>query len=451
MATQLSRTFSAQGNQRKFTISFWVKRTKLSYQCALWGSGGSGTYASSMFFSSDDTLRMWNYFAGSYAGRKYSSAKYRDTNGWYHIVARVDTASSTASERMRMYVNGEEVTALSQSDNPSQNVTFEIGHTGTHYIGGYGTGAEAELLMSHYHYCDGQSYAPTEFGETDSTTGEWKIKTDTSVSYGTSGSFILEDGNSVTDQSGLGNNWTVANGTLTKTEDNPSNVFATMNPLAKFRSGATLTQGNNTVATTNSKAGVVSTLGIPSDKGKFYVELKMSTLPVDARFHFGLSPFECVDADDPINANNLGIMISGYNAAIYAGGGNINAFYGGVGRFNSFTGILGMAVDLTSSTKTIAFSKDGAWITGDNTTSTDFSNALKVDITSYLSISSHWNVGAGSGNSTGTTGVYNMNFGNGYFGTTAVASAGTNASGNGIFEYDVPTGYTALSTKGLNL
>jgi hypothetical protein len=43
------------------------------------------------------------------------------------------------------------------------------------------------------------------------------------------------------------------------------------------------------------------------------------------------------------------------------------------------------------------------------------------------------------------------NFGNGYFGTTAVASAGTNASGIGIFEYDVPTGYTALSTKGLNL
>jgi len=47
--------------------------------------------------------------------------------------------------------------------------------------------------------------------------------------------------------------------------------------------------------------------------------------------------------------------------------------------------------------------------------------------------------------------VQNFNFGNGYFGTTAVSSAGTNASNNGIFEYDVPTGYTALSTKGLNL
>jgi hypothetical protein len=43
-----------------------------------------------------------------------------------------------------------------------------------------------------------------------------------------------------------------------------------------------------------------------------------------------------------------------------------------------------------------------------------------------------------------------FNFGNGFFGTTAVASAGTNASGFGTFEYDVPTGYTALCTKGLN-
>ena len=54
---------------------------------------------------------------------------------------------------------------------------------------------------------------------------------------------------------------------------------------------------------------------------------------------------------------------------------------------------------------------------------------------------------------TNNTGIpqASYNFGNGYFGTTAVSSAGTNASGIGIFEYDTPTGYTALSTKGLNL
>ena len=45
---------------------------------------------------------------------------------------------------------------------------------------------------------------------------------------------------------------------------------------------------------------------------------------------------------------------------------------------------------------------------------------------------------------------YFYNFGQGYFGTTAVASAGTAPSEGGIFEYDCPSGYQALCTKGIN-
>jgi hypothetical protein len=43
-----------------------------------------------------------------------------------------------------------------------------------------------------------------------------------------------------------------------------------------------------------------------------------------------------------------------------------------------------------------------------------------------------------------------LNFGNGYFGTTAVSSATTDESGLGIFEYTVPSGYYALCTKNIN-
>jgi hypothetical protein len=84
--------------------------------------------------------------------------------------------------------------------------------------------------MSHIHFIDGTAYDATAFGEYDAN-GVWKIKTSPSVTYGTNGFFILKDGNSVTDQSPNSNNFTVAGGTLTNTEDNPSNVFATMNPL----------------------------------------------------------------------------------------------------------------------------------------------------------------------------------------------------------------------------
>ena len=53
-------------------------------------------------------------------------------------------------------------------------------------------------------------------------------------------------------------------------------------------------------------------------------------------------------------------------------------------------------------------------------------------------------------NASGSVLIKSYNFGNGYFGTSAISSEGTNASGIGKFEYDVPTGFTALSTKGLN-
>ena len=52
--------------------------------------------------------------------------------------------------------------------------------------------------------------------------------------------------------------------------------------------------------------------------------------------------------------------------------------------------------------------------------------------------------------SRGSSAGCDANFGNGFFGTTQISSEGTNASGIGKFEYDVPAGYTALSTKGLN-
>ena len=88
--------------------------------------------------------------------------------------------------------------------------------------------------MSHFYFIDGTAYSASTFGETDSDTGEWKIKTDVSVTYGNNGFFILKDSNSITDQSGNGHDWTVGAGTLTATEDNPSNVFNTINPLETY-------------------------------------------------------------------------------------------------------------------------------------------------------------------------------------------------------------------------
>ena len=128
MATQLSRSFGEQGNQRTFTISVWVKRSKTGAVQTIMGSGGSGAYASHMYFMASDEIEVWNYFNSSYAGRYRTSAKYRDVNAWYHIVIAVDTTQATDTDRFKLYVNGEIITDYSLRSNASQNQTWEIGH-----------------------------------------------------------------------------------------------------------------------------------------------------------------------------------------------------------------------------------------------------------------------------------------------------------------------------------
>ena len=76
--------------------------------------------------------------------------------------------------------------------------------------------------------------APTVFGSTDAVTGEWKINASPTFTPGTNGFTILKDGNTITDQSSNSNNFTLGGGTLTNTEDCPSNVFATYNPLDNY-------------------------------------------------------------------------------------------------------------------------------------------------------------------------------------------------------------------------
>jgi hypothetical protein len=437
MSTQLSRTFGSQGNQRTFTISVWVKRTRLGTQTqSIFGSGGSGAYATHMYFRSDDKLDFWNYFNSAYAGRKITSRVFRDTSSWYHIVFRVDTTSATGSERMRIYVNGEEETDFDTNDLPGQNQTMEVGHTGAHYIGGYGTGANFEGMMSHFHYCDGQSYAPTEFGETDSTTGEWKIKTEPSVSYGTSGHFLFKNDASVNDQSGLGNNWSVS-GTLTKSEDNPSNVFATWNPLWAQSNGnvgdVVFSQGNLTTTTSVNYRTSPASLGMLS--GKYYWEIKREE-DTGQDLHVGIMSENATPANTATwigNAAN-GWVMAGDGGEIYTGGTNDGVISNG--SFPNAGDIAMIAYDADNGN--LYFGANGTWAGSADPSAGTGAQYTGLDTSLFYFPC----VSTGSDCS--------ANFGNGYFGTTAVSSAGTNASGIGIFEYNVPTGFTALSTKGIN-
>ena len=445
--TYLQRTPSSATNRKTFTWSGWVKRSSLG-QNYFFSQGSANSDNFAILFNGSDQFYFWDYH-GSWDFEFKTNAKYRDLNSWYHIVVAIDTTQATQSNRVKAYINGEQITSWSTASYPSQNDDTRVNNTTAVRVGRYTDAAYYDGLMSHVHFIDGTAYQASDFGEYDAN-GVWKIKTSPSVTYGTNGFFILKDGNSGTDQSPNTNNFTVGGGTLTKTEDNPSNVFATMNPLDNYWQGSTFSNGNNTIVTgSNSATFNTSTLLMTS--GKYYVEVKPTV--GSATLNIGVTGEQAVSASQTLASRGSGYAYLD-SSGVFNNGSSVG------GTFNSYSNgdIIGIAINLDDEQgglNKLYFSKNGVWQNGADP-STPSSTTGVVGITKPSNLT-------GGGSKMGAyafainetwddnTRTVQWNFGNGYFGTSAISSAGTNASGNGIFEYDVPTGYTALSTKGLNL
>lgn len=436
--TTLTRNATSIGDTQKGTYSCWIKRGDLSREQMIftwWGD--SGNYQFHIEFESDDKLEIKSWDYNTTDLRLVTNRQFRDTNAWYHIVAKIDTTQSTASDRVRLYINGVEETSFATSNYPSQNHTMQMNGANTTdpRIGSHDASNRFfNGSMSHLHWIDGTAYDASSFGSVDSVTGEWKINTSPSVTYGTNGFFILKDGNSVTDQSGNGNNFTVAGGTLTKTEDCPSNVFATWNSILPLNSTMTLANGNTTGTTASNYASgasnsFFSTLGMSS--GKYYAEFKYVSSSTNDGSFIGVG-YDLSKQQQGLSSSASNFCQNIPEGYGYAPQGEVFNNGGTAGYSTYTTGdIIGVAIDCDNNT--LNFYKNGA------------SAGNQINITS----DKEYFFALSDGTSANTF-TYSANFGNGYFGTTAVSSAGTNASGLGIFEYDVPSGYTALCTKGLN-
>jgi hypothetical protein len=440
-STYLTKTPSSAGNRKTWTYSAWIKLGSTATM-QLFSAGADSSNYNSLRITQTG-LRATNYNSSNTWNIR-TNALLRDTNAWYHIVLRVDTTQSTASDRARLYINGELQTSLLESSYPAQNQDEYVNNTNLHAIGTTVpvNSNNFDGSMSHIHLCDGYSYDASAFGSTDSTTGEWKINTSPSVSYGTNGFFILKDGNSVTDQSGQGNNWTVSGGTLTKTEDCPSNVFCTWNRLNKG-SYIDMNYGNTNIYgnTSSNNGNTWGTISFPPS-GKYYWETKVIA------YNSGSSGYPQIGiirdnsiAQGDMNTGSGGYVSSSKDCYYPAGGTTVYSKNGNVTvSATSLNDVIMCAMDSTAGNMKFWMGVNGTWWnSGDPANGT---NAIWTETGDYQSVPFIAGFNASRGDS---------NFGNGYFGTTAVASAGTNASNNGIFEYNVPTGFTALSTKGMNL
>jgi len=437
--TSIRKTFSGNGNRNTWTLSFWVKRGALGSQERLFSCDDTSSNNDDFFvFDNEDNLVLGFYSSGYYA-LKETNRVFRDPSAWYHIVITWDTTNSTAGDRLRLYVNGVRETSFLASTNPSSSANSFVNTTEAWEIGkrSYNDTQFFSGSMSHVHFIDGTAYDATAFGETDATTGEWKIKTSPSVTYGTNGFWILKDGNTITDSSPNSNDWSSVSGTLTKTEDCPSNVFANWNVLDNIYFAGNFSNGNTTLQSSSSNyAHCTTTLGMSS--GKFYSEHKWTS---GSNMRLGLVGKIATSNTDGLNGGTDEIYYDGNNGKFDTNGTSTTSW----GSTYAVNDIIGIAYD--GDNNKIYFSKNGVWQNSANPS--NGTNGMAIPASSTTNQGFYFF--SWSDNSSSSSSTIQANFGNGYFGTTAVASAGTNASGNGIFEYDVPTGYTALSTKGLNL
>ena len=429
----LNRTsIATPSSRRTFTMSAWVKKSDNSNsQGVIWIGSATNNWVQFKFESGTD-LRMECRNSGSNVIDLTTNRKFRDVNAWYHILAQVDTTQATQSNRVKLWVNGVQETSFATATYPSQNLDLDttteqkVGlQHGTQYFNGY---------ISHAAYVDGSVVAPTTFGETDSTSGIWKFKSPTGVTWGTNG-FHLKFENSGalgTDSSGNSNNFTV-NGNLKQALDTPSNVYATLNALQRI-DDYNFSNGNNTFTNTSTGAHrcVHSTLSASS--GKWYAEVKVvevgGTYP-----QIGVINPDVITFTDYLGGSNKGY---GY---LSDGRKQINTSATSYGNTYTTGDIIGIAMDLDN--HKLYFSKNGTFQnSGVPTSGSTGTGAIDIATGVFYSF-------GGSSYKNGNNPVYSWNFGNGFFGTTAISSAGSNGNGS-LFEYDVPTGYYALNSKNLN-
>lgn len=444
------------GYSSTWTWSGWVKRGTLGEQGLFMNRRIDHVSNSRMrfqFSSSDNLFIETKDSTSNDNNYMETKMKFRDTNAWYHIVLAFDTTLSSTTDMIKIWINNKSIeTELGGWNSPDRasNGFGTLWSSATRSMLGIATNnSNTDFMfdgsMSHVHFIYGTAYTPSAFGEYDATTGEWKGKTSPSVTYGSQGFFVLKDGNSATDQSGQSNNMTISGGTLTDLKDNPDNVFATLNPLSGSLSNNTLTQGNNTVETTSGWRWRPSTIA-PSS-GKYYAEFK-PTSGSTIYTAIGVAPqytWHEIDGETLGSGTTLDRTDGGYSVG-YTHSGTVKKNSSTVYTGSSYTGsgdIIGVAMDLDN--HKVYFSKNGVWQnSGDPTSGSTGTGAVSLNTTV-----GDWSM---STSQAGTT--VSCNYGNGYFGTTAITTNSGDgypgAEGASKFNYQPPTGYSALSTKGLN-
>ena len=411
----LERTPTTAGNRQTWTWSAWVKRGTLNSgttQYTLFSNNSANTDAGymSIHFRAD-ALRI----SGFNTIWRTTSQVFRDPSAWYHIVVVWDTTQATAADRVKLYINGSQVTAFSTSNNPTLNATSGINANTVTYIGAnvYSGTEYFDGYLTEVNFVDGQALDPTYFGEYNEDTGVWQPKKYTGT-YGTNGFYLnmSTSGSTVTDQSGNGNDWTANNMNLTTstattydkmtdvptlTDEDTSN-FATLNPLAS-NSVSTLSNANLDSTSSTVYYNERATIELPSS-GKWYFESYLNTI-------------DCV----------MGVMKSSIANNVYMG------FTTDAWIFVAVSGNKANGSQVSYDSASVVGQTIGIAMNMDNGELTFYRNGVSLGVAFTIADTS--NLVFGIGQSTNALRTVNANF------------------GQRPFAYTPPTGYLKLNTFNL--
>ena len=449
----LKRTPSA-GNRKTWTFSAWIKRGNLGIDIDLLHAYADSGERSQLVFAADDTIKF--DFDDYTANRLTTTQVFRDASAWYHIVLAVDTTQGTAANRVKIYVNGNQITSFSAASYPSENEDGHINSAIQHEISSYdGSGGYLDGYLAEVNFIEGAAKVPADFGETGDY-GEWKpIKYAGAfgdegfyLDFKSSGVGTAGSGTVGADRSGNGNHWTSSG--LTATDqmiDTPTNNFCTLNPLQKFVTNVpTQTEGNlKTICgsvNTGSKHCIAGTMGMTS--GKWYFEVLIGDTTNSHFSHIGVA-----NSDDILFSGLLNTIANsgnvpwdgayGWGFDGYNGNKEHNNSQASYGSQVSLGDIIGVAVDMDNGKIWFAenntFLNSGDPAAGSNAAYTNVAGTILPVVSTQ----------------DGATAFVTMNFGQDSTfagGDTSGASA-SDGGGIGDFYYAPPSGFLALCASNL--
>jgi len=444
----LYKTFSAVGDRRCFTISFWHQRV----QAALNSSQGSesterlfdwwdgSSLGTSCLFTVDDKLIFDLNSGSNYAT---SGKHFRDPIAWYHIVLAVDTKQSNQEIRVNMYVNGElDQTKYGNFNSYIAQNTYLPWNTATRLDIGrfHNNDSWVNGNFAEFHHVDGQQLEATDFGMTDPTTGQW-IPRQYMGGHGNNGFYLDFDNSSDlgNDVSGNNHDFTASNlAAIDQSNSTPTNNFCKINSLVNQGLAAFNVRQGGTQVLTGGNMSHVGTMGLTA--GKWYWEGVQTSVTGTNYLGIGVA---AVDADQGNSADSLGNSFTGWWTADNAYHETTSQSAQNVSYNTGWTGmsagtVWSVALNCDTNPYQMTIRKNNS-VPG--TTSNNTNRSVGTYIGNTKAVVPLIRVYA---NSSGDT---FHNFGSPH--VSALSGGNADANGYGNFKYAPPSGYYAICTKNL--